>query len=170
MGMWFNFWSEKSCAVKGRQEYIKGYLREAQSEYNSILIFVITQLYLYIPTIFMIPTKCKMLNDISTFVFLWFDLHLSLNHIHTTVNLNSDNIWCHAQNLCGTSCIRCKNKKALLLFSSPVRICTLKTNFVQSTFNELWFSVYILLTLYLLHFYLDAHIRSDFVLLNIPEN
>ena len=109
--MWFNFWSEKSCAVKGRQEYIKGYLREAQSEYNSILIFVITQLYLYIPTIFMIPTKCKMLNDISTFVFLWFDLHLSLNQIHTTVNLNFDNIWCHAQNSCGTSCIFAKTKK-----------------------------------------------------------
>ena len=164
MWTWFNFWSEKSCAVKDRQKYIKGYLREAQSEYNSILIFVIAQLYLYIPTIFMILTKW---NDISTFVFLWFDLHLSLNNIHATVNLSFDNIWCHAQNSCGTSCIRCKNKKALLLFSSPVRICTLKTNFVQSTFNELWFSVYILLTLYLLHFYLDAHIKNDFDLSNM---
>ena len=164
--MWFNFWSEKSCAVKDRQKYIKGYLREAQSEYNSILIFVIAQLYLYIPTIFMIPTKERHLN--ICVLVIWFAF--GLNHIHTTVNLSFDNIWCHAQNLCGTSCIRCKNKKALLLFSSPVRICTLKTNFVQSTFNELWFSVYILLTLYLLHFYLDAHIRNDFVLLNMPEN
>ena len=68
--MWFNFWSEKSCAVKGRQEYIKGYLREAQSEYNSILIFVITQLYLYIPTIFMIPTKERHLN--ICVLVIWF--------------------------------------------------------------------------------------------------
>ena len=112
----------------------------------------------------------KWWNDILSFVFLWFKLHLGLNHIHTTVNLSFANIWYRAQNLYGTSCIRCKNKKALLLFSSPVRICTLKTNFVQSTFNELWFSVYILLTLYLLHFYLDAHIRNDFDLLNMPKN
>ena len=167
MWTWFNFWSEETCAVKGRQKYIKGYLREAQSEYNSFLIFVITQLHLYIPNIFMIFTKCKMLNDISTFVLLWLYLHLGLNHIHTSVNLSFANVWCHAQNLSGTSCIRCKNKKALLLFSSPVRICTLKTNFVQSTFNELWFSVYILLTLYLLHFYLDAHIKNDFDLSNM---